>query len=73
MLEIAYSVLGDVPAAAVTVIVAGLLRSVKGWFENSHKDGNVNNATDVRNTNRSSSRRSFVLDASTSVLKKVGK
>jgi len=41
MLDIAYSMLGNVPAAAVAAIVAGLLRNVAGWLENSYKDGKV--------------------------------
>jgi len=41
MLDIAYSMLGNIPTAAVAAIVAGLLRNLAGWLENSYKDDKV--------------------------------
>lgn len=41
MLELVYSMLGNVPAAAVAAIGAGLLRNVAGWLENSYKDNKI--------------------------------
>jgi len=33
--------LGNIPTAAVAAIVAGLLRNLAGWLENSYKDDKV--------------------------------
>lgn len=41
MLETAYSMLGNIPEAAIMAIVAGILRNVTGWFENAYKDGKL--------------------------------
>lgn len=41
MLEVAYSMSGNVPAAVVAAIVAGLLRNIAGWLVNTYKDGKV--------------------------------
>lgn len=41
MLETAYSMLGNIPMAAIAAILAGLLRNISGWLINSYKDGNV--------------------------------
>ncbi len=41
MLEMAYSMLGNIPEAAIMAIVAGILRNVTGWFENAYKDGKL--------------------------------
>ena len=41
MLETAYSMLGNIPDAAIMAIVVGILRSVTGWFENAYKDGKI--------------------------------
>lgn len=41
MLETAYSMLGNIPVAAIAAILAGLLRNISGWVENAYKDGSV--------------------------------
>lgn len=39
MLDIVYSMLGNIPAAVIAAILAGLLRNIAGWIENFYKDG----------------------------------
>lgn len=41
MLEIASSILGNIPEATMAAILAGLLRNVAGWLENAYKDGKI--------------------------------
>jgi hypothetical protein len=41
MFETAYSMLGNIPDAAIMAIVAGILRNIAGWFENAYKDGKL--------------------------------
>lgn len=41
MLDAAYSMLGNVPTAVITAILAGLLRNIAGWFVNAYKDGKI--------------------------------
>lgn len=41
MLETAYSMLGNIPEAAIMAIVVGILRNITGWFENAYKDRKI--------------------------------
>mgnify|MGYP003394880873 CR=1 FL=1 len=41
MLETAYSMVGNIPEAAIAAILAGLLRNIAGWLVNTYKDGKV--------------------------------
>lgn len=41
MLEVIYTMLGNIPKAAITAISVGLLRNIAGWLENSYKDGKI--------------------------------
>lgn len=41
MLDITYSMLGNIPSAAIAAILAGFLRNISGWIENTYKDGKV--------------------------------
>jgi len=41
MFEIIYSMLGNIPEAAIMAIVVGTLRNFTGWFENAYKDGKL--------------------------------
>jgi hypothetical protein len=41
MFETAYSMLGNIPDAAIMAIVAGILRNIAGWFENAYKDNKI--------------------------------
>ncbi len=41
MFEAAYSMLGNIPEAAIMAIVVGILRNFTGWLENAYKDGKL--------------------------------
>ena len=41
MLETAYSMLVNIPEAAIMAIVAGILRNITWRFENTYKDGKL--------------------------------
>lgn len=41
MFQTAYSMLGNIPEAAIMAIMVSILRSVAGWLENAYKDGKL--------------------------------